>query len=364
MRTVWAWSVFIRLLARYLCSRVGWMRRVDFRDRLEGMTVVASQLLGWRKMRVLDPEHCPKEPPAVFVSNHIWLSDPMLAWPAIYYSSGERIATHFMMRDDFFRGGLWRWLPFNVDDIAEMCGAIRISRGNVQWSQMKPFLKVLEAPGAFLMYPGGTRSRSGLVFEYRESAEEIGGASFFVSHVQRRLGKPVPAVPMARTCHPVSGQSVLAFGAPLYVAAGADRAALRAFDAELAVRVAGLIEINVPHIMSGLLYLRCLHGGAPHLGVEELAQMVRDVVSRIRGRHVDPAALMDVKDEVEAMLGYFARYAMLTVEEGVVALNPDRILSCPPLDTQYYRNNPVKFQINQILHFSEVIDLIEDAALR
>ena len=347
---------------RYLCSRVGWMRRVNFRDRLEAMTIVSRQLLGWRHMRVVHPERCPKDCPAVFVSNHLWLNDPMLAWPAVYYSSGERISIHFMMRDDFFRGGLWRWSPFNVDDIAEMCGAIRISRGNVQWSQMKPFLKVLEMPGAFVMFPGGTRSRSGLVFEYREGIDEIGAVSFFVAHAQRRRSAPVPAVPFARTYHPVTGKSSMVFGEALYLSPHADRGAQRAFDVELAVRVANLIEINVPHLVSGILYLRCLHQHGPRLAVDQLTRVTAGLAGGITGWNVDPAARTTTAEEVRAFLRYLERHGMLRVSGNTVEMNSEAILSSPPMNTRYYRLNPVKFQVNQILHFVDVVASLEEAA--
>ncbi len=360
METLWAWSVFGSLLLRYLVYKTGRGRRPMFTDRLDAMPLVGRQVLRWNRLRVVNPEQCPQAYPAVFVGNHIGLDDPNFIWPAIYYSSGRRVVVHFMMRDDFFRGFPWDFLPINVDDLAEMCGAVRISRDSVQWSQLKPFLTILETPGAFLMFPGRTRSRSGLPMEYREGIEEPGGTSFFVMHAQRRMKQPVPAVPIARTTHPVTKRCAVAFGAPLYLDAKADRATQREFDQQLPVHISNLIEIHVPHLVCAMLYLHCLQQGNAPLKIDALTNAVKSIAGKLDGRFVDPNALTRTEDEVRQCVRWLRRSGMLRLSGTILHPDVAKVLFAPALDTKYRKRNPVKFYANQILPLTDVVARIED----
>ena len=245
LKIIAAWLLFLGILCKYMLSQLGLCRRPRFTDHVAPMRIVTGQLYGWKRLRVVDAAHCPRENPALFVSNHVRLDDPHMVWPAVYDASQGRIEIRFMMRDDFFRGFPWKWLPIRLDEIAEMAGAYRISRDHIQLSQVKPFLQILETPGSFLMFPAGTRSRSGLLMEYRPGREDPGGASFFIAHAQRRHPeRRVAAVPVCRTYNPVSRQTTVVFGAPAYLKIPADRDALRRFDHELVAL--SLIHISEP----------------------------------------------------------------------------------------------------------------------
>lgn len=360
MNTLKAWNVFGQILLRYLVYRTGRGRRPMFTEHLDVMTVVARQVLRWNRLRVVNPEQCPQAHPVVFAGNHVGLDDPNFIWPAIYYSSNKNVVTGFMMRDDFFKGFPWNMSPFNLDDLSEMCGAVRISRESVQWSQLKPFLKILEGPGSFLMFPGRTRSRSGLTMEYRDGIDEPGGASFFVVHAQRRMKRPVSAVPVARTTHPVTKQCAVAFGPPMYMDDNADRTAQREFDQQLAVRISDLVEIQVPHVVCTMVYLHCLQKGDVPLERSALTQNVKSAIGSIQNHFVDPNAAMQTETEVLQCLHWLRRRNMLRLNGATIRLNTQAILSAPELDTKYRKLNPVKFHANQILHFTDLIARIEE----
>jgi len=364
MRTFYACLAVLGIFARYLLSRLGLAQRTRFIDHLGQSKIAAGFLFRWRtRLRVIAPEHCPSGHPAVFVGNHLKLDDPIFAWAAIDRASRERISVRFMMRDDFFVGFPWTWLPINMDDICEMCGAVRISRTGVQLSQVKPLIHILQTPGSFLMFPGWSRSRSGLVMEYRGIFDEPGGVAFFVAHAQRRApGLRVAAVPLTRTFNPVNRQSAVVFGEPLYLEADANRARQREHDFALAVRISELVEINMAHLLAGILYLHCLHQRPPRLLTGNLQKAVKTAAAGITGRYVDPAVMDHFDREFDATLRFFQRYGMLSRSGETITLNCGAILAVPPLETNYRKQNPVKFQVNQILHLADVVAQIERAA--
>ncbi len=361
LKIIAAWLLFFGILCKYMLSRLGLCRRPLFTDHVAPMRIVTGQLYGWKRLRVAGAAHCPRENPALFVSNHVRLDDPHMIWPAVYDSSGGRIEIRFMMRDDFFRGVPWKWLPIRLDDIAEMAGAYRISRDHIHLSQVKPFLQILEAPGAFLMFPAGTRSRSGLLMEYRPGMEDPGGASFFIAHAQRRHPeRRVAAVPLCRTYNPVTRQTTVVFGAPAYLETPADRDTLRRFDQTLVARIGELIEIQVLHVVSGLLYLRCLHGLRGPVEIAALTAAARRVFDGLARRHVEPAAWQDLDRAVRDAVRYFGRRRMLRVAGDAIIPDAERILSMPPLDTRYGKRNPVKYLVNQVLHLGDLTALLEE----
>lgn len=361
LKSIAAWLLFFGILIKYMVSRTGLCARPRFTDHTGLIRIVTGHLYGWKRLRVVAAAHCPPDNPVVFVSNHVRLDDPHMIWPAVNAASQGRIEIRFMMRDDFFRGFPWKWLPIRIDDIAEMAGAYRISRDNIQLSQVKPFLKILEAPGSFLMFPAGTRSRSGLLMEYRPGMEEPGGASFFVMHAQRRHPEcRVAAVPLARTYNPVNRQTTVVFGPPAFLETQAGRETLRRFDYELVARIGGLVEIQAPHVVSGLLYLRCLHGLCAPVNLAALTAAARRVFDGLPHRHVAPDVKDDMEGAVRDTVRYLRRRGMLRVEGEMIVPNVPRILSAPQLDTRYGKRNPVKYLVNQVLHLPDVTALLEE----
>jgi 1-acyl-sn-glycerol-3-phosphate acyltransferase len=348
---------------QYPLHKLGLSRRPMFTDHQPESQHFLGLLLKWKKrLRVVGAEHCPQEDPAVFASNHLLVSDPLFAWEAVKRATQQRICIAFMMRDDFFQGFPWNCLPVSGDSLAEMGGTVLISRDKVQLSQLRPLLNVLGGPGSFAMYPGRTRSRTGLVFEYRDGVTEPGSISFFQAQIQRKHPElRVAAVPMMRLYNPVNKGTTIVFGEALYLNSGAKRQEQRSLDFELVSRIGALVEIGVPHVVSGLLYLRCLHQRGEQVAVASLTEAVRKVLLQIEDHHIDPAAISKLDTEIEATLAYFANKDMLTREGEIISLKPDLILSAPEPDREYKRKNPVKFQLNQILHLSDVVAHIETA---
>jgi hypothetical protein len=287
-----------------------------------------------------------------------------MAWPVIYGGMREKVLPRYMMRDDFCRGFPWDWMPFRMNDLCEMMGAVLISRDNIQVGQLKRFLTILQEPGVFAMYPGRTRSRSGMLMEYRNGIKEPGGVSFFLAHAQRRRPEArVAAVPLVHTYNIVTRRSTYVFGAPQYLTLGAERAEQRNLDLALVTAFGDLVELQVPHVLSGLLYLHCLHGREEALTVPALVEAVGAVFQAVPDRVTDPAAHTDPHGEIRRALAFLERAGMLRLAGDQVRPDRARILEAPSLDTNYRRRNPVKFLVNQILHLSDVVAAMEAQTL-
>ena len=268
----------------------------------------------------------------------------------------------YVMRDDFISSlpKLLQWT--RVEDLILHGRTFQISRNKARLSQIKPLIALLTTDESFCMFNGRSRTRSGLFFEYRDGIAEPGSIAFFLAHAQRRRPQtPVPAVPVARTFNPATKRSTVVLGEPLFLPEGAGRAAQRAFDFDLAARMGDLVEINVPHVLSGLLYLHCLHARPAALDVTGLQARTQTVFDGLRHRHVDPAAKTGLEGEMRQTLRYFAKHHMLRRRGLRVELNKAAILSAPPLDNAYKKANPVKYLTNQILHLTDVTALLERA---
>ena len=365
MELVWSWTVVTGLLVKLLASRVGVCAPPRCMNHYNaGVTVCGSVLRVGKRMRVVHGERCPRQGPALFVGNHIKLDDPCLMFIAAYRETRHAVCMRAMMRDDFFADLPAFTRKWKFDEAIELWGALPISRGNVRYSQLKPFLQILEGGGSFLMYIGRTRTRTGTLFEYRDDVTEPGSAGFFVAHAQRRRSEtPIPVVPMVRTFNPVDRCSAVVFGEPMYLSPGADRDVQRAFDLDLVARMGDGVEVNVPQVLSALLYLRCAHGKPPVADAEDLCGRVGTVFDQITERLVDPAARIDLAGEFRHALRYFAKKGAIRTVGPSVECNPALILSCPAPDRRYKRQNPVKYLANQILHLTGVTRLIERAAL-
>lgn len=364
MRILRSWFMAAYLIVRYFLFRAGWVPRPDFTRYYDDYFVFCSHLLRWnRRLRIVGAERCPAAHPVVFAGNHVRLTDPLYFFGAIARASGMRLFVRFMARDDFFTHPLWRLCPLRMHDILEMGGAHFITRDNVKVSQLKPFFEILDRPGSFLMFPGRSRSRSGMVVEYREAIDEPGAVSFFLTHSQRhRPENPAVAVPLTRTCNPVTGNSVVVFGDPVQLPSCATKDEQRALDAVLAVQLGDLVEITVAHLACSLLYLWCLHERGPALSRPSLELACARILGQLGHRYVDPMAQGNLSDEMDRTLRHLWHAGMAEVRGGAILPDSARVLHSPGLDTSYRKANPVKFIANQILHFDDVVRLLNEEA--
>ena len=359
-----AWTRVAWRLLLYLRYRLGWGKCPTLLDVYPEAIVVFDRVMGWPKRLFLKgTENCPRKGPAVFAGNHQKKDDPFITYRAIHRVCNWSYEVRYMMRDDFFNS-LPKLRIIDINELVCMLGALQISRDNVHLSQLKPFVQLLRDGNAYIMYPGRSRSRSGLFMEYREGIDEPGGVTFFLAQAQR--GHPelrVAAVPLARTYNPVTDRTMLIFGEPLYLAHGADRAAQRDLDFLIVEKMAELVEINIPLVTAGILYLHCLHQRPLPLAQEDLAVAVRAVLQKCaESRHVDEHGLADLPRELKLTLEYFQRRKMLELNGTAIRPNGDAILSATEPDKQYVSRNPVKHLVNQIIHLRDVVEAIESAA--
>lgn len=334
---------------------------LDIRPEAAGMF---SNILHWpRTLRVVNPHHCPDTGPAIFVSNHLFFFDPTFAYRAINLATDEKLEPYFMMRNDFFnQSAILRMI--DVDTLVACIGAYGITRGDVKLSQLKPFLKLLQADESFIMFPGRTRSKSGLFMEYRDEIEDPGGASFFLHATQRRkAGVKVPAVPMARTYNPVHDQSAYAFGEPLYLPENANRDMQREFDLELMDRMGDLVELNAAQLLSAILYLRCLHRVTAPLSLESAAERIRAILDAVPQRLHHPNLAGDALNEVTVTARFLEGAGQIRIEDGAILPDAPSILATPDLENGFRKANPVKYLANQIIHLMDVVRELEKHAL-
>jgi len=367
MRELRAWSIVVWRLVRYLGYRMGVGARPRFLDIYPELIVFFDRILRWpARLRVEGAENCPRTAPAVFAGNHFAKDDPFMMYRAVHRVCEGAYPVRYMMRDDFFiglAGGIMKSRLIDVDELLEMLGALPISRGRVQLSQIKPFIAILREPAAFIMYPGRSRSRTGVFIEYRDGIDEPGGVTFLVAQAQRnRPDLRVAIVPMARTLDLATMKSVVVFGGPVYLPHDADRAAQRELDFHLIGLMGDLVEINVTHAAAGIIYLHCLHARGGLLEFDALDAAVAHALERMPRRRIGPAARNDRRAQLEATLDHFAAAQLVARNGGAVTLFPGAVLASPPHDTTYRALNPVKYAVNQVLHLPDVIDAIEDAA--
>ncbi len=325
-----------------------------------------SDVFKWgKRLRVVNGELCPQQSPALFACNHLKLDDPFVCFASVFYATDGAISSRVLMRDDFFDEAprLVRWLE--IDKLAELAGAVLISRKRPNMRQLKGIVQLLVDGDSLMIFNGRTRSRSGMFFEYRDWIKEPASVSLFIRHARRRgARRDMPVVPMARTYNPVSERTAVVFGKPLTMPAWTGRHDERAFDLELAARMGDLVEINVPHIVSGLLYLRALHNLAEPPAVEQLDQTVANVLGQIKHRHIDPAACGPTRrDEVIRTLDFLENRGMLRVRNAKVIVDTNVVLCAPPLDKTYRRANPLKHIMNQVIHLRDLKAALERCAL-
>lgn len=362
MRVFLAWGVFCINALHYTLFKLRLLPQPDFRNYPDHWEPWLGSFLRWRRgMVVLHGEHCPQSGPAVFAANHAKLDDPLFCWGAVDRATHGRVHMFFMMRDDFFVGWPWDYLPFSMNELTAISGCIQISRDSISLAQLKPLLNILESRETFVMFPGRTRSRSGLFIEYREGVEEPGGVSFFLLHGSRKAGIPVPAVPMARTYDPSHRRTYVSFGEPVYLPEKASREVQRDTDFAIVLAMSDCVVITALHAMCVVLYLRCLHGMEPVFSRDRLRDWTERVLDAVRNTYnaepFDGAAV-----DIDTPLRWLARQGVLRLDGAEVAVDTGRVLAVPAeLDTKYRRNNPVKYCVNQVLHLRAVADAAETA---
>lgn len=367
MEVIRSWMVVAWFILRYRIAALRGKPRVmiESPDIYDEVQTVVDAFVKWKhNMKIVGERHCPVDHPTVVVGNHMKLDDPVLMFCASYLDTGGKVRLSAMSRDDFFVGTVFKTPLFDVDDFFMSIHVHEVSRGHITLSQLRPFLDELAKGGSFIMFPGHTRSRSGLFMEYRDDFQEPGGVSFFVHQTRRRHPElEVSATPLVRTFNPVSERSAMIYGPEQFIEGDATREEQRDFDFRLVEVMAQLIEVNVAQVLSAILYLRCLHGLMDNVSVAELERTVASVLERTDHPYVDPEGVADVPKAVDDTLEYLEKHGMLRGNMGGVRMNRKAVLSTPELDSAFKKKNPVKYLTNQILHLGEVTALIEDVTL-
>ena len=363
MRVLLAWGVAVLNAVHYTLFKFRLMSLPQFRRYPTHWEPFLGSFLLWRRrMTVLHPERCPADRPVVFASLHSKLDDPLFCWGAVHRATNGVNSIYFMMRDDFFRGWPWDYLPFSMNEITEAAGCIQISRDSISLAQLKPLVNVLERGESFVMYPGRTRSRSGRAIDYIEGIEEPGGVSFFLVHGSRRAGQPVGAIPVARTYDPLDKHTYVSFGETRYLPEGAGREAQRDFDFNLAVEMSNQIVVTPFHALCVLIFLRCVHGRIEARSCSAWSADVSDIMSRITGQVETPPAL-DIEAAVPPRLAWMQEHGILRLDGEEVTILSEAVLVLPEVGTKFRKENPVRFYTNQVMHFRAVAEAAEAVVL-
>ncbi len=366
MNAIHAWFTVIVGLAQYLLHRLHLAPQPDLmQKRIEFCTVI-GHFLRWRtRLRVVHGERCPKDASCVFAQNHVLLLDPFVSFGAAIQSAG--ILPRFMSRNDFFakKKDSWWYRLVQVDELICQLGTLEFSRENVTLGQLRPFVNVLRNGESFIMYPGRTRTRSGLLFEYRGEVQEPGSAAFFLAQARRGREEEldVAVVPLTRTRNLATGVDTVLMGHPLRLPPRAGREEQRALDFQLVEVIAENVALNATQISAGILYLYALHDLDETIRRAEFDTMVRTVLERVKDRYIDPDTLADLPGQISAALKHFRKAGLLVLAGDTLRLDRAKILATPPLDGSFRRQNPVKYSLNQILHFADVTRTIEDVVL-
>jgi 1-acyl-sn-glycerol-3-phosphate acyltransferase len=377
-------------LAKIVLSNVGLSRKKPDYGMIFGHWLGLFGLL-WdtdNKLIVRHGENIVREGPAIYVANHVRKSDALTVAYAVYlHAAGRQL--HVMMRDDFFDDKSWARTPLlDVDKLAMSLGAIQVSRQSGAYSQMKRFIRLLLDDDCFIIFPTGTRSRSGHVMELPPQMLELGKTSFFAVIAQReRFGKhgggraqPVPMVPVGMSCDPVSGRIALVFGEPEYLAPDPpdtkiDRAVLSEFDQQLVRTISRLVEINLSHIAALYILHYAWHPGdlpdrsgneivlKRSVFTDDLTEIVQDI-KKEDGLILSDSLKSELDSELRRVEKLFARRGMLKTAREELLLLKSCILSAPPVDHDYRKRNPVKYLANQVAHFDEIVSMVEARVLR
>jgi 1-acyl-sn-glycerol-3-phosphate acyltransferase len=117
--------------------RVGWMLS----------RMVCSVYFGWR---VTDAQNVPLQGPVILASNHSSFLDPFLV------GAGVRRTVSYLARESLFRFPVVGW-------VLRSWQAVPVDRDGGGASGLRAILDRLLAGGAILLFPEGTRTRTGLL---------------------------------------------------------------------------------------------------------------------------------------------------------------------------------------------------------
>lgn len=364
MKATASWFFVLRYVLRYLLSRTGIVSAPvpDF----EKIQYVVGQFTGWnRYFRYRGGEHISRDHPAIYFGNHIRYGDPFHVFRGAYLETGGGVQLHAMMRDNVFKGTPLKSPLFDMDDFIETVGIHGINRDNVTLAQMKVFVNLLLDGESFIMFPGRTRSRSGLLMEYRDSFVEPGSISFFLAMAQRKSKEArVSAVPVSRNYNPVRDHTSMIYGPEQFLSADATREEQRAFDFRMVGEMAKLVEISVVQVVSSLVYTVALHHLSKSLSVATLQSWVRAVRDSSAHPWWDKEDEADLDEAVLEALEWLQEFDVIHGERDTVHLNTEKILIAPGLESDYFKQNPVKYLTNQTLHLGEHIEAVQEVVLR
>ncbi len=358
---------FAAHFAEHVLARMGLRNSQPSAERrYEAFQFVVGDFVGWnRYIRLHNTHLVPRDHPAIFYGNHIKLDDPCYLFRAVYLATGGSVKIGAMMRSDFFAGipfAKSRWL--DLYQILETTDVYGISRESVTISQLKKFVDLLLRGKGFILYPGRSRSCSGLLMDYRDSIERPGGISFFLHTAQARdANMKFSAAPAVRNYNPVTKHTSVVFGEEIFLPRGASRAEQRRFDEHLIEALGPLVEINAPQVVSAILYTRCLHGLANAIRVDDLITLVAGLFDALDHPYVDPEDKANVGRAVRRTIKYLRKHGMVRATAETVTPVSFAILAAPPATKEFRKRNPVKYLTNQILHLGTVTALIEERAL-
>jgi 1-acyl-sn-glycerol-3-phosphate acyltransferase len=358
-----AWLRVGGVFSRYVLYRAGAGSRPSLVPVKYDCMLVVGNVLGWkRRLRMVRPENCPRRLPAVFCANHLLPGDPFITEAAIHLASGRAYWVDHMLREGFF-APRWKFRLADPDEMLGMLGAHHINRDRPSLGQLKVFVNLLCEGRGFLMFPGRTRSRSGLMFDYRDDITEPGGPSFFIAQAGRgRQGPPIPLVPVVRTFNPVDKSSAIVFGESLFLPHDTGREAQRATDFALVVAMGDLVEVHATHLLSAVFLLRAIHRRTAAIPVAALETLLAGAAEALPGRLVHPGLQRDPAREAAASLRYLQKNGMLSIRGGEVTPDTGRLLEVPSLDRSYQKTHPVRFYAAQTLHLGDVTTWADRAA--
>ena len=366
METFRSWLITIRFVASYILANLGIGTPLDPNPRFDAFQHVIGHFTKWnRYIRIRGGENVPEDHPAIYCANHIKFGDPFYVFHGAYLSTDKRVKIHAMARNDFFVGTPLKTRFFDADEFIVTVGVHGISRDAVTLAQMKVFMNLLMEGESFVMFPGRTRSRSGMLMEYRDSFVEPGSASFFLNTVQRR--KPdmtFSTVPVSRNYNPARDHTCMNYGPEQFLTPNATREEQREYDYQILEVIGNLVEVCVPQIVAAALYTQSLHQLSTTLSVATLKTWVRIIREASSHPYWDEEDDADLDAAVDLALKYFAKKEMVKRSGETITLKTEKILLAPELESNYHEQNPVKYLTNQLLHLGDLVESIQDVVLK
>jgi hypothetical protein len=366
MKTIISWCLVLNYLSWYLFFKLGISSPPNPDTYFDAIQRVVGGFTKWnRYIRVRGGEHCPPNHPVIYCGNHILFGDPFYVFRGVYLSTKGKVRLHAMSRNDFFEGTLLKTRFFDADEFIVTVGVHGISRDAVTLAQMKVFMNLLMEGESFTMFQGRTRSRSGLLMEYRDNFVAPGSISLFLNTVQRRKPDMVfSAVPVSRNYNPARDHTCMVYGPEQFLPDNASRDEQRAYDYKMVELIGNQVEVCVPQVVSVMLYTACLHHLWETESVVRLTSWVRAVREESDHPYWDGEDDADLGVAVDLTLKYLAKCKILSRTGDEFTINTEKILSVPDLEAKYYNANPVKYMTNQLLHLGDLIESIQVQILK